>query len=73
VGCFASGASPYGVEELCGTVWEWSNDDHEGWTKVLRGGWFYQDTPSLSARSPYNPYGRNYVVGFRCVVVPSSR
>jgi len=64
------GASPEGILDLAGNVWQWtsSNYDSSGRTIVLRGGcWYYGYADNLRAvyRCFYFPGGSNNLVGFR--------
>ena len=76
VGIYPQGASPYGVQDLSGNVWEWclneygnpANTEYAGdVARVLRGGSWV--VISGSARAAYRsgelPGFRYYVVGFR--------
>jgi formylglycine-generating enzyme required for sulfatase activity len=83
VGSFGDGASPYGVEDMAGNVWEWTADWYDAYPgntagdayygekfKVTRGGgWFDQEAQSTT-------YNRNAAdpsktaideLGCRCV------
>jgi formylglycine-generating enzyme required for sulfatase activity len=83
VGCFPGGISPYGCEEMSGNVWEWTRslgrseqltDLVPAGSLVLRGGSFINGASNLrcAGRDWYDPPFRNWVVGFRVVLLPFS-
>ncbi|NWJ98784.1 MAG: SUMF1/EgtB/PvdO family nonheme iron enzyme [Chloroflexi bacterium] len=85
VGCFPEGASPFGVLELSGNVWEWCLNEYDNPkalinfnstnSRVLRGGAFYDDAfgAASAARNGNLPSNGNSRFGFRVVVFPPIR
>jgi gamma-glutamyl hercynylcysteine S-oxide synthase len=82
VDAFPSGASPFGVSDLTGNVWQWTDeflDDHTR-AAILRGGGYYRPSgsrwyfPSAYRLDEHGKYllmspgkDRSGVLGFRCV------
>jgi formylglycine-generating enzyme required for sulfatase activity len=75
VNAYLRGASPFGVMDLAGNVWEWQANYYDEDHKVLglRGGsWdLLQDYVRVSFGSAIHPYYRSCNFGFRVVALPS--
>jgi len=82
VGQHPRGASPFGIEDLVGTVWQWTDEfvDEHTRAAVLRGGSYYQPQgsswyfPANTKLSEHGKYllmapakDRAGTLGFRCV------
>ena len=83
VNAHPSGASPFGVEDLLGNVWQYTSEFRDNHTRfvILRGGsnyrpsgssWYFPNQIELNTHNKYflmdDRYERAGTIGFRCVV-----
>lgn len=83
VGSYPAGASPFGVEDMVGTIWQWTDEyrDEHVRAAVLRGGsayqpqtshWYFPQAYGLDEHSKYLMMApakdRSAGIGFRCAV-----
>jgi formylglycine-generating enzyme required for sulfatase activity len=75
VGSHPASDSPYGVADLAGNVWEWTQSVNGNETNVSRGGSWYHDQllSRSSTRDPSEPSLRAIEIGLRvCASVAAS-
>jgi len=68
VGSRAKGASPFGVMDMSGNVWEWTSSYSDRYV-ILRGGSYFEDGSYAKVTSALRsiPDDSKPYVGFRCV------
>ncbi|MBN2011702.1 SUMF1/EgtB/PvdO family nonheme iron enzyme [candidate division KSB1 bacterium] len=74
VGSYPEGATPDGLMDIAGNVWEWSADwyDEKEKTRVVRGAAFFDDAYGLrcASRLRGHPINGYYWLGFRVALSP---
>jgi formylglycine-generating enzyme required for sulfatase activity len=83
VDAYPQGASPFGVLDLVGNVWQWTDEFHDDHTRaaILKGGsnyrpdksdWYFPQARQLNQHGKYLLLApcidRSATIGFRCVV-----
>jgi formylglycine-generating enzyme required for sulfatase activity len=65
IGAFSASGSAYGTFDQAGNLWEWNETIIAGATRVLRGGSYNSESPSLVASAPRDPFPEGPRTGFR--------